>query len=83
MGMIDDVQDGFLLPKPAQPIIAESVRRKRNNLLITEIDVINAVRWHSMSVPEQNAWSIYRQELLDVPQQIDFPDNISWPIKPI
>jgi len=30
----------------------------------------------------QAAWSTYRQELRDVPEQPGFPDTINWPVTP-
>jgi hypothetical protein len=58
-------------------------RVQRNNLLL-ELDTIvnNPLRWASFTQEQQEALAAYRQELLDVPQQETFPDNIVWPTKP-
>jgi hypothetical protein len=63
--------------------LSEQLRAKRNTLLV-EVDAIagNALRWESLDVNTQSAWRVYRQALLDVPQQTGFPNDVTWPIKP-
>ena len=58
------------------------VRAKRDMLLSSDIDVINAVRWNSFTTEQQAAWTQYRQDLLNIPQQQGFPFNVTWPTKP-
>jgi len=60
------------------------VRAERDMKLATEVDPIagNALRWAELSTEQQQAWSVYRQALLDIPQQAGFPDNITWPQEP-
>ena len=60
------------------------VRGHRNHLLETEVDPIvsNPLRWNDMTTAEQNAWSQYRTDLLNVPQQSGFPHSVTWPTKP-
>lgn len=56
---------------------AKKVRIKRNQLLM-ESD------WTQVAdapVDEQ-AWAAYRQALRDVPQQVGFPANVTWPNPP-
>jgi len=62
---------------------ASSVRAERDNRLL-EVDAIagNTLRWAALDVDTQAAWSAYRQALLDVPQQSNFPHDITWPTKP-
>ena len=52
-------------------------------LLVEQVDVVagNALRWASLSSDEQASWSAYRTALLNVPQQDDFPLNVSWPTR--
>ncbi|MDD2819615.1 MAG: phage tail assembly chaperone [Candidatus Nanopelagicales bacterium] len=57
-------------------------RAKRDALLRTYVDSINAIRWSSMSAEKQTEWGAYRQALLDLPDQPGFPMNVSWPVKP-
>lgn len=63
---------------------ADEVRNLRNFLLITQVDPIatNALRWAAMSDAERQAWSDYRQALLDITDQSGFPHNVTWPTKP-
>ena len=62
---------------------AAQVRAERDNRLL-EVDAIagNALRWAALDADTQAAWSAYRQALLDVPQQSNFPHDITWPTKP-
>lgn len=60
---------------------AAEIRSRRNSLL-AEVDNIGPVRWASMSQEMQSSWLAYRVELLNVPQQIGFPDSVRWPVKP-
>lgn len=63
--------------------LSEQLRMERDGLL-AEVDAIagNALRWATLSVKQQDAWAVYRQALLDVPQQADFPNDVVWPVKP-
>jgi hypothetical protein len=62
--------------------LSEQVKLERDNLLKSNVDSINSIRWASFSTEVQDSWIKYRQALLDVPQQANFPENVSWPIKP-
>jgi len=63
---------------------ARAVRGERDMRLATEVDPIagNALRWAALSAEEQAAWAVYRQALLDVPEQAGFPHDVAWPVKP-
>ena len=63
---------------------AGEVRYVRNVKLYTEVDPIagNALRWAALTEGQRQAWSDYRQALLDVPQQAGFPHEVVWPTKP-
>jgi hypothetical protein len=56
-------------------------RQQRNNLL-SAVDRINPVWWNSLTPQQQQELIVYRQALLDVPQQASFPTAVSWPAKP-
>lgn len=56
--------------------------RQRNNLLAEGPDRISPMWWTSMTEQEQQAWTFYRQALLDITKQADYPEFIVWPIKP-
>lgn len=57
-------------------------KQERDRLLARGPDRINPIWWSSMSVEEQEAWTQYRQDLLDITSQADYPATIVWPIKP-
>lgn len=63
---------------------ALEVRAERDSILV-ELDMIvtNPLRWASLSEEQQQMLAVYRQELLDVPQQAGFPDSVEWPEAPM
>ena len=74
-----------ILADPPAPTIEEleqGVRTKRDNLLKETVDSVNSMRWEALSEVQKDAWRVYRQALLDVPQQEGFPNNVIWPTKP-
>jgi hypothetical protein len=60
--------------------LAAQVRSSRD-LLLSVVDVVvsNPLRWASLTSDKQNEWTVYRQALLDVPQQSGFPSTVVWP----
>ena len=64
--------------------MAAEIRDIRNRRLRSEVDMIagNTLRWNELSSEKKEEWSKYREDLLNVPQQNDFPLSISWPSKP-
>ena len=60
---------------------ATEVRAERDRLLSTKVDplVSNTLRWADLSSDKQNEWTVYRQALLNVPQQSGFPSTVVWP----
>lgn len=61
---------------------ALQVRQERDFRLRTQIDTLNPLRWEPMSEAQKEAWKVYRQALLDVPQQEGFPWSVEWPVAP-
>ena len=63
---------------------ASQVRSERDNILTTVVDplVSNNLRWADLTSDKQSEWSQYRTDLLAVPQQAGFPNNITWPTQP-
>lgn len=59
-------------------------RGDRDKLLESEVDplVTNPLRWAELTTEQQNDWTQYRTDLLNVPQQSGFPNTITWPTKP-
>lgn len=59
----------------------KKVREIRNKQLEL-IDKINPIWYAQMTTDQQQQVVTYRQALLDIPQQSNFPTDISWPSKP-
>lgn len=55
---------------------------KRSELLANGPDRINPIWWSSMTQTEKDAWTSYRQALLDVTEQPNYPLQVDWPVKP-
>jgi hypothetical protein len=74
----------FAPPPPPTTEELANIERLQRDALLSEVDSIvgNPLRWASFSQAQQQAWSNYRQALLDVPQQAGFPNTINWPTKP-
>jgi hypothetical protein len=85
MALIGDNFTAYVAPTQAEldAALAVEVRADRDDRLL-EVDAIagNALRWAELTTGVQTEWSNYRQELLDVPQQVGFPNNVTWPTKP-
>jgi hypothetical protein len=58
--------------------------RVERDLYLEEIDNFtkNPLRWDEIVEADKNELKLYRLDLLDVPQQSDFPETIEWPVKP-
>lgn len=56
--------------------------QQRDFLLKDGPDRISPLWWSSMTPEQQAEWSSYRQALLDITSQPDYPSAIIWPIKP-
>lgn len=61
---------------------AVEARKVRDKYLVNYVDIFNGPRWEALSPELKQAYVQYRLDLLDVPQQAGFPDNIVWPVKP-
>jgi len=82
LALIGDDKEAYVAPTAEELVAekAEEVRRDRNyQLAIMDQTVSNPLRWAAMSAEKQNEWTVYRQALLDVPQQSGFPDTVTWP----
>jgi hypothetical protein len=60
----------------------EEIRSKRNQLLLQSVDKIPFMFFEGLSEDQQNEIKLYRQLLLDVPQQKEFPFAVKWPKLP-
>ena len=85
MSLIGDDFTAYVPPTQAEldAALSEQLREKRDGLLV-EVDAFvgNPLRWATLSTEQQDAWAVYRQALLDVPQQAGFPNDVVWPVKP-
>ena len=85
MALIGPDFAAYVAPTQAEldAALAAEVRADRDARL-TEVDAVagNALRWAALDAETQAAWATYRRELLDVPQQADFPSTVAWPTKP-
>ena len=63
---------------------SQHVRMVRDNKLTDEVDPIagNTLRWNSLTDAQRAAWTQYRTDLLNIPQQAGFPHDVTWPNKP-
>jgi len=86
LALIGDDFTAYVPPTQAELDAQASVqvRAQRDSLLGTEVDPIvsNPLRWAGMTTAEQNAWSQYRTDLLNITDQAGFPHNVTWPTKP-
>ena len=68
-----------LQPKPVEVIDLVAIALYKRNTLLVESD------WTQLpDVPlvTKLAWAEYRQLLRDITDQVNYPSNITWPIKP-
>lgn len=63
---------------------AITVRIEREMILREIVDpiVTNPLRWADMTTEQQNAWTQYRTDLLNITDQVGFPHNVTWPTRP-
>ena len=85
MALIGTDFAAYVAPTQAEldAALAAEVRADRDGRL-TEVDAVagNALRWAALDADTQTEWAAYRQALLDVPQQVGFPNTVTWPTKP-
>ena len=86
LALIGDDFTAYVPPTQAEldAQAAEQVRGQRDMLLAQEVDPIvsNPLRWADMTTEQQNAWSQYRSDLLNITDQEGFPHDVTWPTKP-
>ena len=85
----DGVEIGWLYDNgkfspPPRNIDAEwaNIRQERDRRLIVSDNFVLPDRWASMTPEKQQAWSVYRQALRDIPQTFSDPKDVVWPTKP-
>lgn len=64
--------------------LAIDMRTERNRRLREEVDpmVMNSLRWGDLTDEQRQAWADYRRALLDVTEQVGFPETVVWPARP-
>jgi hypothetical protein len=56
--------------------VADQVRAERDSKLA-------ATDWMALSdVTMSPEWAAYRQALRDITDQVEFPENVDWPVEP-
>ena len=72
---MDDEAKARIDDEAAKAVRAERDRRiaETDWLVIKNLEL-------NQNVPGK--WEVYRQDLRDIPAQIGFPHNVSWPVKP-
>ena len=63
-------------PEPEEAIDYAGQARSERNGLLSDSDW---TQFNDVNVYNKSAWITYRQLLRDVPQQFDFPYDITWP----
>lgn len=82
LALVGNNFSAYVAPTQAEldAALAAQVRAQRDNLLVgVDVIVSNPLRWADLSADKQNEWTVYRQALLDVPQQSGFPSTVVWP----
>ena len=86
VGLIGSDFEAYVAPTQAEldAELAEYLRYGRDEKLIEEVDPIagNALRWAALTSADREAWSDYREALLNLPAQAGFPNTVAWPTKP-
>ena len=67
---------------PDTEMAAIEVQGRRRALLADGPDRISPIWWSAMSDSEKQAWTDYRQALLDITNQPNYPLDVIWPIVP-
>ncbi len=64
--------------------LAANLRGERDQRLAEEVDpiVTNPLRWAELTDAKQAEWTQYRTDLLNLPDQVGFPNTVTWPTKP-
>lgn len=59
--------------------------RDRRDALLTQFDLElfrNQLYWDELTQAQRDARTVYRRQLMDIPDQPGFPDGISFPALP-
>jgi hypothetical protein len=64
--------------------IAERTADKSNSIRSIRNEALSNSDWTQLpdSPVDSVVWAAYRQDLRDIPQQVEFPWNVTWPTEP-
>lgn len=68
--------------EPTEDELAQTIRNKRQRFFSRYVDTINGPRWEMMPETAKQEFMTYRQALLDITIQPNFPYDIVWPTVP-
>lgn len=84
-GVLKD-QDGTVIA-PIEPVDPALVAIQEANAEIQrrlkKVNSIGFLEWEDLGAEKQAEIRAYKQALLDLPNQPDFPNNIQWPVDPL
>ena len=87
LGLIGSDYAAYVAPTQAEldAELTANLRAQRDKKLSEEVDplVTNPLRWGELTDAKQAEWTQYRTDLLNIPDQSGFPNDITWPTKPI
>ena len=86
LSLIGDNFAPYVAPSQAEldEEAARNVRGERDFRLEFEVDRIagNTLRWNALTDGQRAAWTQYRTDLLNIPNQAGFPHDVTWPTTP-
>ncbi len=87
LGLIGSDYAAYVAPTQAEldAELSASLRGQRDQKLVEEVDplVTNPLRWGELTDAKQAEWTQYRTDLLNLPDQSNFPNSVTWPTKPV
>ena len=86
LGLIGSDFEAYVAPTQAEldAKLTANLRGERDQRLAEEVDpiVTNPLRWAELTEAKQVEWTQYRTDLLNLPNQSGFPNDVTWPTKP-
>lgn len=62
--------------------VTEKLIRKQRTIYLSLVDKINPIWWSSLTAEQQLEVAQFRQALLDISAQANFPEEVVWPSVP-
>ena len=71
-----EILNNYMFVESKMPL--ENYVRYHRDILLKQSD------WSQVpdSTVDKASWAVYRQELRDMSAQLEFPDNVTWPVSP-